>query len=69
MLGNLENERTLGSATLELNLESVKDRGEVLGVKVDIDDGTNDGLDGTDLVTGGGSVGSDRRDFLTLASV
>jgi hypothetical protein len=69
MLGNLENERTLGSSTLELDLESVKDRGEVLGVKVDIDDGTNDGLDGTDLVTGGRSVGSDRRDFLLLASV
>ena len=58
MLGDLEDKRSLGSASLELNLESVENRWEVLGVKVDIDDGTNDGLDGTDLVRGRSSVSS-----------
>jgi hypothetical protein len=58
MLGDFENEGTLSSTSLELNLEGVEDSGKVLGVKVDIDDGTNDGLDGTDLVGSGGSVSS-----------
>lgn len=63
VLGDLEDELSLGSATLELDLEGVQDRGQVLGVEVDIDDGTNDGLDGTDLVGSGGSVGSDGGDW------
>ena len=64
VLGDLEDElSTVGSATLKLDLEGVEDRREVLGVKVDIDDGTNDGLDGTDLVGGRGSVRSDGGDW------
>jgi hypothetical protein len=58
VLGDLEDKGSLGSTSLELNLEGVEDRGKVLGVEVDIDDGTNNGLDGTDLVRGGGSVSS-----------
>jgi hypothetical protein len=58
MLGDLEDKGSLGSASLELDLESVENGRKVLGVKVDIDDGTNNGLDGTDLVRGGGSVRS-----------
>lgn len=48
VLSNLKNESaTLGSGlTLtKLNVEGVKDRGEVVGVEVDVNDGTNDGLD------------------------
>lgn len=65
MLGDLENElRALRSGTgLELDFEGVEDRWEVVRVKVDIDDGTNDGLDSTDLVRGGGSVRSSRGDY------
>jgi len=58
VLGDLEDKGSLGSASLELNLKGVEDSGKVLGVEVDIDNGTNDGLDGTDLVGSGGSVSS-----------
>lgn len=65
MLSNLKNEpATLGSGlTLtKLNVEGVKDRGEVVRVEVDVNDGTNDGLDRTSLEAsrsgvGAGSVG------------
>lgn len=60
VLGDLEDELSLGSGSLKLDLEGVQDRGEVVGVKVDVDDGTNDGLDGSDLGSGGGSVRSSR---------
>jgi hypothetical protein len=69
MLGNLENKGSLWSATLELNLEGVEDRGKVLGVKVNIDDGTNDGFDGTDLVGSSRGVGSGRGGLLMSASI
>jgi peptide chain release factor 1 len=59
VLGNLEDESAalgLGLALGELDFESVQDRGEVVRVEVDVDDGTNDGLDGTGLKVGGGGV-------------
>ncbi len=55
VLGDLENET---SATLNiLDLEGVKNSGELLGVELNVDDGTNDGLDGTGLALGGGLGG------------
>ncbi len=55
VLGDLENETT---ATLDiLDLEGVEDGGELLGVELDVDDGTDDGLDGTGLALGGGLGG------------
>jgi hypothetical protein len=62
VLGDLENEAaTLGLllAFGKLDLESVQDGGKVLALKVDVDDGTNDGLNGTGLEVGGGRVGAD----------
>lgn len=57
MLRDLEDElSTIFSGGLELDFESVQDRGKVVRVEVNIDDGTNDGLDSTDLVSGRGSV-------------
>ena len=51
VLGDLENET---SATLNiLDLEGVKDGRELLSVELDIDDGTNDGLDGAGLALRG----------------
>ena len=55
MLGDLENETT--AALNVLDLKSVENGGELLAVELDVDDGTNDGLDGTGL-TLGGSLGS-----------
>jgi len=59
VLGDLENETTLLS-TLELDLEGVENRREVVRVEVDIDNGTNDGLDRTGLDSGRGSVTTGR---------
>lgn len=61
MLSNLKNESaTLGSGlTLtKLNVEGVKDRGEVVRVEVDVNDGTNDSLDRTSLEASGSGVGA-----------
>lgn len=61
MLGDLKDETaTLGLllALGELNVESVKNGREVIGVELDVDDGTNDGLDVTSLGSGGGRVGA-----------
>ena len=60
VLGDLEDKSSSSSLSAELDLEGVQDRGEVVRVEVDIDDGTNDGLDGTGLNGSGGSVGSGR---------
>ena len=40
----------------ELDVKGVENEGKVLAVKVNIDDGTNDGLDGAGEVLGGGGV-------------
>lgn len=61
VLSNLKNKSaTLGSGlTLtKLNVEGVKDRGEVVRVEVDVNDGTNDGLDRTSLEASGSGVGA-----------
>lgn len=58
VLSDLENKSSSSGVTRELDLEGVQDRGKVVRVKVDIDDGTNDSLDGTGLKVGGGGVGS-----------
>ena len=51
VLGNLEDETT---ATKDiLNLESVQDSRKLLSVELDVDDGTNDGLDGAGLALRG----------------
>ena len=70
MLGDLENETTVLS-TLELDLEGVEDRRQVVGVEVDIDNGTNDGLDSTGLDSGRGGVttGSDCKELATISTV
>lgn len=63
MLSDLEHQSsTLGGdlATLELNVQGVEDRREVGSVELDIDDGSDDRLDGSDLGGGGGGVGSGR---------
>jgi hypothetical protein len=59
VLRDLEDEAAtlgLGLALDELDVESVKDSGELVTVELDVDDGTNDGLDLANLVRGGGSV-------------
>jgi hypothetical protein len=59
MLSDLEHKSSLSIGLAgELDLESVQDRGEVVRVEVDIDDGTNDRLDGTGLDSSRGGVGS-----------
>jgi hypothetical protein len=61
VLGHFEDESTtFGSllVTFELNVEGVQNGGQVGGVELNIDNGTNDGLDLTDGQVGGGSVGS-----------
>jgi hypothetical protein len=58
VLGDLEHKSSSSLVTRELDLEGVEDGREVVRVEVDIDDGTNDGLDGTGLDSRGGSVGS-----------
>jgi hypothetical protein len=61
VLGHFEDESTtFGSllVTFELNVEGVQNGGQVGGVELNIDDGTDDGLDLTDGQVGGGSVGS-----------
>lgn len=59
VLRDLENETAalgLGLALDELDVESVENRGELLTVELNVDDGTNDGLDRTSLDSRGGSV-------------
>ena len=58
VLGNLEDKSSSSGVTGELDLEGVENGREVVRVEVDIDDGTNDGLDGTGLDSRRGSVGS-----------
>lgn len=58
MLSDLKNKSSSSGIIGELDLEGVQDGGEVVRVKVDIDDGTNDRLNGTALDVGGGSVRS-----------
>jgi hypothetical protein len=61
VLGDFENESaTFGCplSTLELDVKGVQDGRQIGGVELDIDDGTNDGLDLTDREVGRGSVGS-----------
>jgi hypothetical protein len=48
--GDLENETATGEV---LDLQGIQDRGQALTVKLNIDDGTNDGLDGA---RGGGCL-------------
>lgn len=58
VLGDLEDETAtlgLGLALSKLNVKSVENRWEVIRLEVDVDDGTNDLLDGTGLE--GGSRG------------
>jgi len=52
---DLENETTTGEV---LDLEGVEDGGKVVGFELHVDDGTNDGLDDTD-VGGLSSIGAD----------
>jgi hypothetical protein len=62
VLGDLEDEAATlrgGLALTELDVESVEDRREVLRVELNVDDGTNDRLDGTGLEVRGGSIGAD----------
>jgi hypothetical protein len=47
-------------ATLELDVQGVEDRRKVGSVELDVDDGSDDRLDGSDLGGGGGGVGSGR---------
>lgn len=61
MHSNLQDQpSTLGSnlLTLELNVEGVEDRRKLGAIEVDVDDGTNNLLDGSDLVVGSAGVGS-----------
>jgi hypothetical protein len=61
VLGDLEDEAAtlrLGLALGKLDVEGVEDGGEVIRLEVDVDDGTNDGLDGAGLARRGGSVGA-----------
>jgi hypothetical protein len=61
VLGNFENESAALRGllfTFELDVEGVQDGGQVGGVELDVDDGTDDGLDLTDNTGGGGGVGS-----------
>ena len=62
VLGALEDESTAFGGLLvafELDLEGVQDGGQVFSVELNIDDGTDDGLDLTDGVAGSrGGVGS-----------
>ena len=51
---DLEHESVLES----LDLEGVENRGEVLGIELNIDDGTNNGFDATDRSSDLGGVGS-----------
>lgn len=61
MLSDLKNETTtfgFGLTLGELDIKSVQDWGKIIGFEVNIDNGTDDGLDGTGLEVGGGSVSS-----------
>jgi hypothetical protein len=63
VLGNLQDQSsTLGGdlRTLELNVQGVQDGRKLGSVELDIDDGSDNLLDGTDLGSSGGSVGSGR---------
>ena len=63
MLSNLENKTTSLGALCELDIKGVQDWWEVIRVKVNIDDGTDDSLDGTGLEVGRGGVGAGRGDY------
>jgi len=72
VLGNLENETAtlgLGLALGELDVEGVEDSGELVTVELNVDDGTNDGLDLTDLVASGGSVRAGSLDWTLLVKL
>lgn len=61
VLSDLEDQpSTLGGdlGTLELNVQGVEDGREIGRVELDVDDGSDDLLDGSDLGGGGGGVGS-----------
>lgn len=61
VLGDFENESTTFGGllfTFELDVEGVQDGGQVGGVELDVNDGTDDGLDLTDNTGSGGGVGS-----------
>ena len=63
VLSDLEHQpSTLGGdlGALELDVQGVEDGREVGSVELDVDDGSDDLLDGTDLGSGGGGVGSGR---------
>lgn len=65
MLRDLEDETAtlgLGLALGELDVEGVEDGRELIGVKLDVDDGTNDGLDAAGEARGGGRVGASSLD-------
>lgn len=63
MLGDLENESLSLVSSWELDIEGVKDRWEVVVVEVNVDNGTDNGLDGTGLEVGWGSVRSGSGDY------
>lgn len=46
-----------GLIFIKLNIEGVKDRGEVVRVEVDVNDGINDGFDRISLEVSGSGVG------------
>ncbi len=62
VLSDLEHQPTtfwLNLAISELDVQSVQDGREVVRVKVNIDDGSDDGLDGTSKSGGRGGVVAD----------
>jgi hypothetical protein len=70
MGGNLEDE----TATLEaLNLQSVENWWEVIGLELNVDDGTNHGFDGANILLGlsriGASLLRDRRFLDTVVTL
>ena len=64
VLGDLKNESV---ATLHiLNLKSVEDSREVLGIEVNVNNGTNDGTDVTDLASTRGGLSSKTTGYFLL---
>lgn len=55
MGGNLEDET---AAREVLDLQGIENGGEVVSVKLDVNDGTNDGLHGADRKLGVGRIGA-----------
>jgi len=45
-----------------LHVEGIENRRKVIGVEVDVDDGTDDGLDGTGLEVGRSGIGASSSD-------